>query len=107
MSPPSSGSSLFPQLHDTLFILLPLVPLMKLPLSFSLALVVAVASAHKVSFKKIKQPTYLQKRAYDSPSNFQTNVVEDSTNSTFDLRWVCYVKGPVHCSSCVLALYMT
>ncbi|KJA24479.1 hypothetical protein HYPSUDRAFT_38499 [Hypholoma sublateritium FD-334 SS-4] len=61
---------------------------MKLSLSLSLALVAAVASAHKVTFKKIKQPTYLQKRAYDSPSDLQTNVVDDSTNSTFDLSSV-------------------
>lgn len=80
---------------------------MKLSLSLSLALVAAVASAHKVTFKKIKQPTYLQKRAYDSPSDLQTNVVDDSTNSTFDLRWVCYVNCSVRCSNRVLALYMT
>ncbi|KAF8204971.1 aspartic peptidase A1 [Pholiota molesta] len=62
---------------------------MKLSLPLSLALVAAVASAHRVSFKKLKQPRPFQRRGLDSPSDLQTNVNSgSSTNSTFDLSTV-------------------
>ncbi|KAF9485360.1 aspartic peptidase A1 [Pholiota conissans] len=62
---------------------------MKLSLPLSLTLGAALASAHRVSFKKIKQPRQFQRRGLDSPSDLQTNVLVDSNNnSTFDLNTV-------------------
>ncbi|KAF8974567.1 aspartic peptidase domain-containing protein [Flammula alnicola] len=60
---------------------------MKLSIPFSLALMVAVSSAHKFTVKKVKHSDPLQRRSpVYSPSDLQINVDAATTsNSTFDL----------------------
>ncbi|KAF4619165.1 hypothetical protein D9613_005082 [Agrocybe pediades] len=59
---------------------------MKLSLSFSLALMASLSSAHIVKFKKVQISSPLQKRS--TPADFQTTVDAESSDNSFDLNTV-------------------